>query len=68
MLRGSAKKNVAVESLSAFIADAGKSGALDLRIEKRLEKDATIEKKQSIAGDMAGLFESLMPLYAAMAA
>lgn len=62
------KKETAVESLSAYLAAAGKSGAVDLRIEKRIEKGAAIEKKQDIAGDMAALFESLMPLYAAAAA
>lgn len=64
---GSDKKDEAVESLSDFLAAAGKSGALDLRIEKRMGKDAAIEKKQSIAEDMAALFESLLPLYAAAA-
>ncbi len=65
---GSAEKAAAVESLSAFLDAAGKSGTLDLRIEKRMEKDAAIEKKHHIASDMASLFETLMPLYAAVAA
>jgi hypothetical protein len=30
-------------------------------------KEAPVEKKQSIASDMAALFETLMPLYAAVA-
>ncbi len=62
------KKETVLESLSSFLEVAGKSNAVDLRIEKRLEKNAAMEKKQDIAGDMATLFESLMPLYAAAAA
>ena len=61
------KKDKAVDSLSAFLMTAGKSGTLDLRIEKCIEKNAAIEKKQSIAEDVASLFESLLPLYAAAA-
>jgi len=61
------KKDVPVKSLSAFLTVAGKSGAIDLRIEKQMKKDATIEKKQTIASDMATLFETLMPVYAGAA-
>jgi hypothetical protein len=57
-----------VASLSSFLSDAGKSGALDLRIEKEVEKTAAVEKKQAIAADMASFFDALMPLYAAIAA
>jgi len=57
-----------VASLQAFLSDAGKSGSLDLRIEKEVEKEAAVEKKQSIAADMAALFNTLMPLYAGIAA
>jgi hypothetical protein len=57
-----------VASLSAFLSAAGKSGSLDLRIEKEVEKTAAVEKKQTIAADMAAFFDTLMPLYAAMAA
>ena len=66
--RESEKKDATVKSLSAFLASAGKSGATDLRIEKRMDKDAAIEKKQPIASDMADLFETLMPVYAGAAA
>ena len=62
------KADAAVESLSAFLETAGKSGAVDLRIEKQMSKDAVIEKKQAIASDMATLFETLMPVYAGAAA
>ena len=55
-------------SLSAFLSDAGKSGPLDFRIEKEVEKKAAVEKKQTVAAEMAALFDALMPLYAAMAA
>ena len=55
---GSDKTDAPVESLSAFLTTAAKSGALDLRIEKRIEKEAAVEKKQSIAIDMAALFEA----------
>jgi hypothetical protein len=65
--RDSDRKAVVIESLSAFLTTAGKSGALDLRVEKRIGKAVAIEKKQTIAGDMAALFETLMPLYAAAA-
>ncbi|WP_155315769.1 hypothetical protein [Desulfosarcina alkanivorans] len=66
--RGQDEKETAVVSLSAFLVAAGKSAAVDLRIEKRLAKGDAIEKKQSIAGDIATLFENLMPVYAAAAA
>jgi hypothetical protein len=33
-----------------------------------MAKEAAIEKKQSIAGDMSTLFENLMPVYAGAAA
>jgi hypothetical protein len=65
--KGLDDKETDVDSLSAFLLAAGKSGAVDLRIEKRLAKEAAIEKKQSIAGDMSTLFENLMPVYAAAA-
>ncbi|MFO7716824.1 hypothetical protein [Desulfosarcina sp.] len=65
--RDSDKKEAGIDSLSAFLSDAGQSGALDLRIEKRLGKEVAIEKKQNIAGDLVALFETLMPLYAAAA-
>jgi hypothetical protein len=61
------KKDAPVKSLSAFLTAAGKSGAIDLRIEKMMEKDAAIEKKQTIASEMATLFETLMPVYAGAA-
>lgn len=61
------KKDVPVESLSAFLTAAGKSGSIDLRIEKQMGKEAAIEKKQTIASDMATLFETLMPVYAGAA-
>jgi hypothetical protein len=61
------QKESAVASLRAFLEAASKSGTMDLRIEKQMGKDAAIDKKQSIASDMATLFENLMPLYAAAA-
>jgi hypothetical protein len=61
------KKEAAVDSVNAFLSTAGKSGALDLRIERQIDKTAAIQKKQTIASDMAALFETLMPLYAAVA-
>jgi hypothetical protein len=57
-----------VASLSTFLADAEKSGALDLRIEKGMGKADAVEKKQAIAAEIAALFDTLMPLYAAVAA
>lgn len=62
------KTETAVESLHGFLAAEGKPGVTDLRIEKRVGKDDAIEKKETIAGDMASLFEALMPLYSAAAA
>ena len=61
------KKDAPVKSLSAFLTSAGKSGTIDLRIEKQMEKGAAIDKKQTIASDMATLFETLMPVYAGAA-
>jgi hypothetical protein len=57
-----------VDSLPAFLSEAAANGPLDLRIETRLEKASAVEKKQGIADEMAVLFESMMPLYAAGAA
>ena len=65
--KGPDDKETNVDSLSAFLHDAGKSGAVDLRIEKRLAKGKAIEKKQTIAAEMSTLFENLMPVYAAAA-
>jgi len=62
---GSATKDAPVESLSAFLSTALESGSVNLRIEKRIAKDAAVEKKKGIAGDIAALFESMMPMYAA---
>lgn len=64
---GPGKKDAPVESLCAFLTTAGKSGPVDLRIEKQMGKDAVIEKRQTIASDMATLFETLMPVYAGAA-
>jgi hypothetical protein len=61
------EKEAVVESLYDFLNDSGKSGAMSLRIEKEVEKEAVIEKKQAIAVDIAAMFESLMPLYVAIA-
>lgn len=67
-LDGPGAEAVVVESVSAFLADAGKPRTMDLRIETSQEKDVVIEKKQAIAADLANLFGALMPLYAAAAA
>ncbi len=56
-----------LESLSAFLSASVKSDNMDLRIQKRIDKATAIEKKQGIAGDMATLFETLMPIYLAVA-
>ena len=64
---GPDQKTSAVASLSAFLVDSANSGAVDLRIEKKLPKNDAIEKKQSIASDMSTLFENLMPVYTAAA-
>lgn len=56
-----------LESLSAFLSACVKSDGMDLRIQKQIDKATAIEKKQGIAGDMATLFETLMPIYVALA-
>ncbi len=56
-----------VDRLAAFLAAAGKKASPDLRIEKRMDKEAVIEREQHIAEDLAALFEALMPLYTAAA-
>jgi hypothetical protein len=61
------QKKGSVVTLQPFLVNAGQSGALDLRIEKQIDKAAVIEKKQSIAGDLVSLFASLLPVYAASA-
>lgn len=56
-----------VASLSEFLSAAGESGALDLRIEKQVEKTTAVDQKQDIAADMVVFFEAIMPIYAAVA-
>ena len=58
-------KDEAVESLSEFLLDAAKRNTMSLRIEKRRAKAEVIDQKQRIAADLAGLFETLLPVYAA---
>jgi hypothetical protein len=58
-------KATKIEALGAFLSAAVETGEIDLRVEKRVEKDSAVERKQKIAGDLAALFNSLMPLYAA---
>lgn len=53
--------------LGPFLSNAAKSGEMDLRIEKVLEKQAVIAKQETIADDLAALFGSLAPLYIAAA-
>ncbi len=60
-------KDVIVESLNDFLALAAKPGKLDLRIEKRMGQPEAVEKKQHITDDLATLFETLMPIYVALA-
>lgn len=57
----------AVDSIHAYLEASSQSGAMSLRIEKKVEKETVIEKKQAIAPDVAALIESLMPLYVAIA-
>jgi hypothetical protein len=61
------KKTVLVDSLGSFLATMAKGGEFDLRIEKRMEKQTAIAKKQNIAADLVALFGSLGPLYSAAA-
>jgi hypothetical protein len=56
-----------IDSLGAFLSALDQTGEIDLRIERCVDKQAAIEKKQSIAADLAALFGSLTPLYAAAA-
>lgn len=60
-------KNPVAESLGLFLKAAGEASTMDLRIEMQMEKAAAVEKRQALAGTLAALFESLMPLYAAAA-
>ena len=53
------------KSLSSFFTRINNSDKTDLLIEKRMTKGDAMEKEQGIAEDIAGLFNSLMPLYAA---
>lgn len=61
------EKEEGVESLPDFLNKAGKADSLSLRIEKTIEKETVLEKKQDVAVDIAALFEALMPLYVAIA-
>ena len=57
----------AVVSLSEFLSTASASAAVDLRIEKQVDKSTAVGKKQGIAAEMVAFFEAIMPIYAAMA-
>ena len=57
----------AIGPIGEFLSSAVKGDEMDLRIEKCLEKLAVIAKRQAIAADLAALFGSLSPLYAAAA-
>jgi hypothetical protein len=61
------KSEPSLEPLSTFLSTCVKSDGVDLRIQKQIDKATAIDKKQGIAGDMATLFETLMPIYAAIA-
>ena len=65
--RAEDQKEGGVVTLQPFLVTAGQSGAMDLRIEKQIDKAAVIEKKQGIASDLVSLFASLLPVYAASA-
>jgi len=56
-----------VDSLGGFLSSAAEAGQIDLRIEKGMDKKAAIAKKQAVAADLAALFGTLLPLYAAAA-
>ena len=56
-----------VDSIHKFLDAPIHSGKIDLRIEKKISKDAAVEKKQNIAGEIASLAAALIPLYAAAA-
>ena len=56
-----------IDTLGKFLTTAAEGGEIDMRIEKCVEKQAAIAKKQTIAADLAALFGSLAPLYAAAA-
>lgn len=56
-----------VDRLGGFLSAAAKAGEIDLRIEKCMEKQAAITKKQTIAADLVALFGSLAPVYSAAA-
>jgi hypothetical protein len=61
------EKKEIVESLRGFLDEAGKATSLSLRVEKTVKKENALKKKQDVAADIAALFESLMPLYVAIA-
>ncbi len=53
------------KSLTSFFTKIDNSDKIELLIEKRMTKAEAMEKEQGIADDIAGLFNSLMTLYAA---
>ncbi len=63
----SEKSETPVTSLNGFLSGIDNPGKMDLRIEKRMAKEDAIEKKQSVADDIARLFEILLPVYTAAA-
>ncbi len=54
-----------VNSLAVFFRGLPNADKIDLRIEKRLEKGDAMKKKLEIVDDIAHLFTTLTPLYAA---
>jgi hypothetical protein len=56
-----------VESIRAYLDASNQAGGIKFRLEKRVERETAIQKKQEIANDIASLFDSLMPLYVAIA-
>ncbi|BBO80595.1 hypothetical protein DSCO28_11610 [Desulfosarcina ovata subsp. sediminis] len=58
---------MSIDGLCHFLSSAAENSPVDLRIEKRLEKSAAIEKEKAIVTELASLFESLIPLYRAVA-
>ena len=52
-----------IESLSSFFAALSDAKPIDLRIEKMMTKEEAMSKGESIVGEIATLFNTLMPLY-----
>ncbi len=57
------KEQKSVESIATYFESVHAAGGLDLEVAVKLDKEDAVKRGEEIAGDIAGLFNTLMPLY-----